>query len=109
MKYPTTRILRDTTFLTAALLLASCATAAQELGASSVPQAAFHLQLAREQSKRAGKLIKAGDSDDREQAEWLLMRAQADAELALALAREDTDRSAAQQAVNDVHAMQVRK
>jgi hypothetical protein len=124
MKYSIGRILRDATLATSALVLASCATAAtsertessaasiraaQEVGASNVPRAALHLQLAREQSERASKLIQAGDSDDREQAEWLLIRAQADAELALALAREDTDRSAAQQAVNDVHTMQVQK
>jgi hypothetical protein len=124
MKYSIGRRLGDATCVTAALLLASCATAAtsertessaasiraaQEVGASNVPQAALHLQLAREQSERAGELIQAGGSDDREQAEWLLMRAQADAELALALAREDTDRSAAQQAVSDVHKMQAKK
>jgi hypothetical protein len=124
MKYSIGRILRDATLATSALVLASCATAAtsertessaasiraaQEVGASNVPRAALHLQLAREQSERASKLIQAGDSDDREQAEWLLIRAQADAAGARAGAREPTDRSAAQQAVNDVHTMQVQK
>jgi hypothetical protein len=70
--------------------------AAEEVGANHVPQAALHLQLAKEQSDRANSLMKTGDND---QAEMLLLRAEADAELALALAREDSEKADAEQAV----------
>jgi hypothetical protein len=59
--------------------------AAEELGAPKVPQASLHLQLAKEENEHAQKFIKDGDT---KHAEGQLMRAQADAELALALARE---------------------
>lgn len=58
--------------------------AAEEVGADRVPQAALHLQLAKEQSDRAKKLIDAGDRDE---AALLLTRAEADANLSVALAR----------------------
>lgn len=120
MKHSRSRVLVDATLGISLALLVSCATApssgrtessgaairaAQEVGASKVPQAALHLQLAREQAERARELGASGDSEDRARAESLLMRAQADAELALALAREDVERSAAQRAVDDVNAM----
>jgi Domain of unknown function (DUF4398) len=120
MKHSLSRALGGATLATCLALVTSCATtpssgrtessgaairAAQEVGASKVPQAALHLQLAREQAEHARALVASGDSDDRAQAESLLMRAQADAELALALAREDVERSAAQQAVDDVNTM----
>lgn len=60
--------------------------AATEMGAQNNPQAALHLKLAQDQVARADKLIKDGDKD---QAGWALMRADADAELALALAKEE--------------------
>ena len=59
--------------------------AANEVGAKDVPQAQLHAQLAQEQVDQANKLIKEGDN---ERAEMVLRRAQADAELAVALARE---------------------
>ena len=120
MKHSLSRVLGGATLATCLALMASCATtpssgrtessgaairAAQEVGASKVPQAALHLQLAREQAEHARALVESGNSEDRAQAESLLMRAQADAELALALAREDVERSAAQQAVDDVNTM----
>lgn len=55
---------------------------AEEAGAKDVPQAALHLQLAEEQIARA-KATKDGAA-----AEALAARANEDAELALALARE---------------------
>jgi len=58
---------------------------ATEIGAEATPQAALHLKMARDQIAEAKKSIAAGDT---EQAAWALNRAQADAELALALARE---------------------
>jgi hypothetical protein len=61
--------------------------AAKEVGAEHVPQAQLHAQLAQEQVTQASKLIEEGEN---ERADFLLRRAAADAELALALAREAT-------------------
>ncbi|GAC1353799.1 MAG: hypothetical protein NVS3B10_01240 [Polyangiales bacterium] len=58
---------------------------AQEAGAPAVPQATLHLKLAQEEREKAMTLIKNGDN---ERAEYTLMRSEADAELANALARE---------------------
>jgi len=58
--------------------------AAKEVGAGSVPQAELHLKLAEEQVQLARKLSADGEN---ERAAQLLLRAKADAELALALAR----------------------
>jgi len=57
---------------------------AREVGAPNDPKAALHLKLAEEQRAKAEALVKEGKN---EEAEGLLMRAEADAELALALAR----------------------
>lgn len=59
--------------------------AAKEVGAKDVPKAQLHQQLAQEQVDQANKLIKEGEN---ERAEMILRRAQADAELAVAMARE---------------------
>lgn len=59
--------------------------AAQEVGAKDVPQAQLHAQLAEEQVQQANKLIQDGEN---ERADMVLRRALADAELAVALARE---------------------
>ena len=58
---------------------------ADEMGARDVPAAALHLQLAREHYDRARTLVK---DDEPTQARYALMRAEADAEVALALAKE---------------------
>lgn len=58
---------------------------AQELGALEDPQARLHLKLAEEQVEKAKQLM---DDGDNERAEQMLMRAKADAELAISLARE---------------------
>ena len=60
---------------------------AAELGAQNHPQAKLHLKLAEEQLNQAKVAL---ENDEDERAEGLLMRAKADAELAVALAREDT-------------------
>lgn len=67
---------------------------AEEIGAQDVPKAALHLQLAKENLEAAEALEKDGKEDE---AASLLMRAEADAELALLLAREqkETDEAAA--------------
>src|SRR5690349_13270276 len=58
---------------------------AQEVGAPQYPQAALHLRLAQEQVGVARKLIKDGDND---RAEYLLARAESDAEVAIGMAKE---------------------
>jgi hypothetical protein len=78
---------------------------AEEVGAASVPQANLHLQLAREQSEHAKALIAKGGKDEKAQAASLLTRAQADAELALALANQSEDQKAAQRAIDAVTAL----
>ena len=67
--------------------------AAQEVGAEHVPRSALQLKLAQEQVERGKRLM---DDGDNERADLVLQRAQADAELALALAREETTRKQAQ-------------
>ena len=64
--------------------------AAQEVGGQSVPQAALHLRLAQEEQAKAKDLVA---EDKNREADTMAMRAAADAELAMAMARE----SAAQQ------------
>lgn len=59
--------------------------ASRMLGAEQVPQAELHLRLAEEEVDKAQRLIKADENDD---ADLMLQRANADATLALALARE---------------------
>ena len=77
--------------------------AAEELGAARVPQASLHLQLAKEQFERAKQLVAQGDG---EEAGFLMMRADADAELAVALARSSAENAKAQKAVEKVRTMQ---
>jgi hypothetical protein len=73
--------------------------AAEEVGATHSPTAAFHLQLAKEQFEQARKMT---DPADRDRADRLLLRAQTDAELSLVLARSETDKVEAQQAIEKV-------
>jgi hypothetical protein len=73
--------------------------AAREMGAEKVPPASLHLQLAKEQEEQAKKLLSQGN---RKRADVLLIRSQADAELALALAREAPARAEAQRALDRV-------
>jgi hypothetical protein len=71
--------------------------AAEEVGAKQVPAAALYLQLAKEQFEASKH---EGDAD---RSSRLLARAQADSELALALARSETERTAAQAALSAVN------
>jgi hypothetical protein len=73
--------------------------AAKAIGAAEDPEAAVHLRLAEQQLDAAKDRILDGDN---EAAEWLLVRARADAELAQALALENWTRSDAAQAVEQV-------
>jgi hypothetical protein len=76
---------------------------AEELGAPNVPQASLHLQLAKEEVDAATKLNEAGDD---EEARSLLLRAEADAELAIALSRVAADKAEAQAAMDRVRKLQ---
>jgi len=70
--------------------------AAEEAGAAKVPQASLHLQLAREELESARRLAAKGE---KEKADSMLMRAEADAELAVALSRKDAEKTEAMEAV----------
>lgn len=69
---------------------------AAELGAAGQPSAQLHLQLAQEQVVKAKAAIQAGDN---ERANALLVRARSDAELAIALTREQAAKTGAQGAI----------
>lgn len=88
--------------IAAAALLVGCATAseapierlvtsqatvraAEEVGAGQSPRAAFHLRLAKEQLADAKRLINVGKNAE---ANVLLQRAAADAELSMALTKQ---------------------
>lgn len=71
---------------------------AQEGGAAQVPQAALQLKLAEEQVAQARAMIKRGDN---ERADYMTLRAFNDAELALALAREQQAKAGAQKAATE--------
>jgi len=77
--------------------------AAEELGASRVPEAALELRLAHDEMEQAKQLLKNGD---RERADMMLARAQADAELAVALAKEAPLEADAMNAAEQVKALQ---
>jgi hypothetical protein len=73
--------------------------AAEEVGASTVPTAALYLQLAKEELESAKALSTKGE---KEQAESMLSRSQADGELAVALSRGDADKTEATKAIERV-------
>jgi hypothetical protein len=73
--------------------------AAEVGGAQNSPQSALHLKRAREQIEAGKGLIQEGEN---ERAEWVLRRARADADLALALAIEDTQRKKAAEAKEEL-------
>lgn len=77
---------------------------ARELGAADVPQAALHLQLATESLETANVLF---DHGDEEEATSMLLRAEADAELAIALSQAEADRATAQEAADRVRSLQL--
>ncbi len=78
---------------------ASAIRAAEEVGAAHSPEAALHLELAKEQFENARRLTKP---DDRQASTRLLLRARADADLSLALTRENASKLEAQAALEKV-------
>lgn len=77
--------------------------AAQEAGADNVPKASLHLQLAKEELVLAEEFAAQGHTA---QAKSQLLRAEADAELAILLSHEQADKSAANEAMERVHQLQ---
>jgi hypothetical protein len=74
---------------------------AKEVGADGQPAAKLEVDLAHEQIARA-KVLVAGD--DNKRADFVLIRARADAELALALAREQSSLTSAAKATEQSNA-----
>jgi hypothetical protein len=75
---------------------------AQEIGAASVPAAALSVKLAQEEVQKAKQLMQDGDN---RKAELTLLRAQADADLALAQARESQAKIEAAQVLEQAKAL----
>ena len=73
--------------------------AAEEVGARSVPKAALHLKMAQDQLQTAKGLLADGEE---EEASVVLARAEIDAELALALAKDANLRAQANEAMKKV-------
>ena len=73
--------------------------AAEEAGAARLPQASLHLQLAKEELDLARELSAKGE---KEQAASMLLRAEADAELAVTLSHGDAERLEAEKAMERV-------
>ena len=69
--------------------------AAEESGAAKIPQASLHLQLAKEELESAKNLAAKGEE---KKANSMLMRSEADAELAVVLVHQDTEKTAALEA-----------
>ena len=76
--------------------------AATEVGADNEPQAALHLKMARDQITKAEALNRDGDYDAAKQ---LLKQAEADAELSLALTREQQALMDAKQAEQQLESL----
>ncbi len=72
---------------------------AEEAGASGVPSASLYLQLAKEESESARGLAAKGDKDE---AESMLLRAQADGELASAISRGEAEKTESTKAVERI-------
>jgi hypothetical protein len=70
---------------------------ANELGAQNNPKAQLHLKFAEEQLKQAKAAMA---DDDNKTADSLLIRAKADAELAIALTRQESAQNEASKAVD---------
>lgn len=73
--------------------------AAEEVGARNTPKAALHLKMAQDQLQTAKALLA---DDEEEEASVVLARAEADAELALTMAKEANLRAQAAEAMKKV-------
>jgi hypothetical protein len=79
--------------------------AAKEIGAEDIPRASLHLQLAQEELALAEAMEEKGEND---KAASQLMRAEADAELAILLSREENEKADAALAIKRVRELQAR-
>jgi hypothetical protein len=79
----------------------AAARSAREVGAANAPQAALHLKLAQEEIAQAKSLMNDGNN---KRADYVLIRAKADAELALALAKQADAEAAAKKAADQLNA-----
>jgi hypothetical protein len=77
---------------------------AAELGAQNNPQAQLHLKLAQEQSEHADALVADGQN---RRAEYVLVRAKGDADLALALVKNAAARQEVEQVVKRANELQM--
>lgn len=80
----------------------AAARSARELGADKDPKAALHLKLAQEQIDQAKAQMKA---EENKKADQTLSRAGADAELAVALAKENNARSETEKAKEKIKSL----
>jgi hypothetical protein len=78
--------------------------AAEAIGASKVPQASLHLQMAKEELENARALA---THNEKERAISMLSRAEADAELAMALSRADSEKAEALGAMERVRQLRL--
>jgi len=83
----------------------SAISAAEAVGAESHPQGALHLKLARDQMQQAQALLRDGQE---EEARLVLERSRVDAELALVLTREMKARADAEQAQQQIRALETK-
>jgi hypothetical protein len=81
----------------------AAASGAEVGGATQNPKAALHLKLSKEGIAEAERLIEEGDNEEAERALW---RAQADAELALSLAKQTKSEAEAQEAIEQLERLQ---
>jgi len=77
----------------------SAVRSAEENNADANASAALHLKLAREQLAQARRMMEKGDN---ERAQYVLLRAESDADAALNIARETNARMEAQRTVSHV-------
>jgi cation transport ATPase len=78
--------------------------AAEEVGASGISSASLYLQLAKEELTKAEMFAEKGE---KLQAESMLLRAQSDGELAIALSHSDTDKKEAKEAIDRVQQLRL--
>jgi hypothetical protein len=80
----------------------AAARSARELGAEKDPKAAYHLKLAEDQLAQGKALLK---EEENKKADLVLLKAGADAELAVALAKEFNAQTEAEKAKDKVKAV----
>jgi hypothetical protein len=84
----------------------SAISAAEAVGSENVPKAALHLKMARDQIATAERLIA---EENMEEADLVLKRAEADAELAVAYSREAGMRAQAMAAKKKVEQLRAQE